>query len=298
MNPLRKLRLLLMDTLGFSKTEANGMIVLLMLVLLLAVVPRLLPSKASVVLVSSDAALTDWSKTLKAAISQQDTQAKKKSSASEQPMSGTFDPNTTTLEQMVAVGVPELLAKRMTLYREKGGRFRKPEDISKIYGMTPELTNRLLPHVRIANETSPAYSQIYSYPPEKIHTFELNTVAAEELQLIRGIGPYLSTSIVKYRDRLGGFHSYDQLKEIKGLKEEIIAEIQNRSSLVVNITPLDINSDSLKVLLRHPYLDYNMARIIINYRKVHGNFERPEDLRSIKVMSDSLYQKLVPYLPR
>jgi competence ComEA-like helix-hairpin-helix protein len=294
MNPLRILRKLMMDVLGFSKTETNGLITLLMIVIVAAILPRTAKDK-SVASVQSD--ITQWHDQIESSIAMS---AKPLEEQRDAPViRDSFDPNTTSLDRMVSVGVPELIAKRITLYREKGGRFHSPEDIGKIYGMNDELRNRLIPYVQIAQENpvemvaETQHRQVYDDTP---YRFELNEVTPEELQLIRGIGPVLSIRIVEYREKLGGFHSYDQLSEIYGLAKDVISQIQSQSTLEPNLTPIDINTDSVKVLVRHPYIDYNMARIIINYRRVHGNFERPEDLRGIKVMSDSLYQKLIPYL--
>jgi len=47
------------------------------------------------------------------------------------------------------------------------------------------------------------------------------------LQIVPGIGVGLGGRIIKYRERLGGFHSIHQLAEIYGLKPETIEEIWN-----------------------------------------------------------------------
>ncbi|MEZ7970636.1 MAG: helix-hairpin-helix domain-containing protein [Cyclobacteriaceae bacterium] len=59
---------------------------------------------------------------------------------------------------------------------------------------------------------------------------------------------------------------------------------------------LNINTDSIIHLSKHPYINWNLAKSIINYRKVHGNYDTVEQITSIKIISDSLYQKIAPYL--
>lgn len=59
---------------------------------------------------------------------------------------------------------------------------------------------------------------------------------------------------------------------------------------------LNIHTDSTIYLSKHPYINWNLAKSIINYRKVHGNHEAVEQITSIKIISDSLYQKIAPYL--
>ena len=58
----------------------------------------------------------------------------------------------------------------------------------------------------------------------------------------------------------------------------------------------NINTDSTIYLSKHPYFNWNLAKSIINYRKVHDNYEAVEQITSIKIILDSLYQKIAPYL--
>ena len=300
MKLIQTLRKLIMNSLGFSKTEANGFLLLLLTTILFAIVPRIYFNNLQKNKPIQDDNLANWVEELNASIQVKQTTVKKNDVA--ETTYSEFDPNLASIDRMISAGVPELIAKRISLYREKGGRFYKPEDIKKIYGLEESIAEKLIPFVSIGVITSDQKS-ITSYasyePREKVnYSFDLNTTAAEELMLIKGIGSTLSQRIIKYRDRLGGFHSYDQLNEVYGLKPEVIDELRNHTTLASPITPLNMNSDSLKLLVRHPYIDYDLARIMINYRKVHGNFEDPSDLRNIKILSDSLYQKLIPYFSR
>jgi len=59
---------------------------------------------------------------------------------------------------------------------------------------------------------------------------------------------------------------------------------------------LNINTDSIIHLSKHPYINRNLAKSIINYCKVYCNYEAVEQITSIKIISDSLYHKIAPYL--
>ena len=131
----------------------------------------------------------------------------------------------------------------------------------------------------------------------EIINLKINSATVRELQKIRGIGPKLSNRIVKYRDLIGGFHSFDQLNEVYGLEPEVITELIRVSSISKETVKININeTDSINTLTRHPYINYNLAKSIINYRKVHGNFESLESVKEIKILNDSLFQKIAPYL--
>ncbi len=125
---------------------------------------------------------------------------------------------------------------------------------------------------------------------------DLNMATAEELQQIRGIGKVYSQRIVKYRDMLGGFVSMQQLEEVYGLNTELVNKISERFALQSGAKKIDINADSVKFLAKHPYISYDLAWVIINYRKQNGDIKSFEDLKGIKALNDSILIKLKPYL--
>lgn len=54
---------------------------------------------------------------------------------------------------------------------------------------------------------------------------ELNSADTTELKKLRGIGSKLSQRIVKYRNKIGGYHTLEDLKAIYGLSEDTYQEI-------------------------------------------------------------------------
>jgi len=63
-----------------------------------------------------------------------------------------FDPNTITATQWMELGFSEKQAEVIDHYRQAGGKFHKPEDIKKLYVMSEENYERLLPYVRIVKQ--------------------------------------------------------------------------------------------------------------------------------------------------
>ena len=48
---------------------------------------------------------------------------------------------------------------------------------------------------------------------------DLNDATQAELNLLPGVGEKLASDILKYREEVGGFHSVDELMQIRGIKE-------------------------------------------------------------------------------
>lgn len=146
----------------------------------------------------------------------------------------------------------------------------------------------------------PKYTNQFKKEPSKTPSItnirDLNKATAEALQEIRGIGPAFSSRIIKYRNKLGGFVSGDQLSEVYGLPPETIEELLKHYTIQSSPKPIDINSDSVKVLINHPYINYDLAWIIINYRKQNGDITSAEDLRKIKAIDEETLVRLKPYL--
>lgn len=124
---------------------------------------------------------------------------------------------------------------------------------------------------------------------------DLNTASAEELRNIRGIGPVLSERIVKFRNRLGGFYSSEQLNEVYGLDSVVIARLKDEFQIKSPIQLVNLNTDSLKFLYQHPYISYDLAKNILAYRKQHGDLGI-EDFKKLKSVPDSILTKIIPYL--
>lgn len=117
------------------------------------------------------------------------------------------------------------------------------------------------------------------------------------LQIVPGIGAATASRIIKYRDRLGGFHSKNQLAEVFGLKPEIAEGIWEYFEFDPKITKkININTIELEVLSKHPYISFQEAKVLIAFRNQHGPFSSPQDLLKIKIFREEWVMKLAPYL--
>ena len=133
---------------------------------------------------------------------------------------------------------------------------------------------------------------------KKINPIELNSADTIALQQIKGIGSKLSARIINYRNKLGGFYSLNQVFEVYGLDSNIIIENKEHFSKlnVTLIKPINLDTSSIKTLIKHPYIDYKMAKVIFNYKQQHGNYKTINDLRKIHLLTEKDIEKIKPYL--
>jgi competence ComEA-like helix-hairpin-helix protein len=216
-----------------------------------------------------------------------------------------FDPNALAVDGWKKLGIREKTANTIQNYLSKGGHFNKPEDIARIWGLHEDEVNRLMPYVRIesspANNFSTAKNQEVYKPYEKPgnHIADVNINEADTAAFIAlpGIGSKLANRIVTFREKLGGFYSIDQVAETFALPDSTFQKIKNK--LVITnreVKKLNINLATLDELKSHPYLRYNIANAMVQYRTQHGNFSSVSDIKKIMLITDEIFIKAAPYL--
>lgn len=219
-----------------------------------------------------------------------------------------FDPNTLSAEGWQKLGLRDKTISTIQNYLSKGGKFRKPEDLQRIYGLFPNEFERIAPYINIAasSETS-NYKDFADKPstesqPAKTYTprysvVDVNTADTSALIALPGIGSKLAMRIINFRDKLGGFYSTNQVAETFGLPDSTFQKIKQYLKADNNsVRKININNATLDELKVHPYIKYALANPIIAYRNEHGPFVRVEDLKKVMVVTDEIYNKIALYL--
>lgn len=214
-----------------------------------------------------------------------------------------FDPNTLSPEGWKKLGLRDKTINTIQNYLSKGGKFKAPEDVKKIYGLFPNEYERIAPHIRISNNATTNNETIYksiNTTKSNSNTYriiEINTADTSDFISLPGIGSKLAWRIVNFRDKLGGFHNINQIAETYGLPDSTFQKIKSYLKLTdPNVKKININTASVDELKTHPYIRYQLARPIVAYREQHGLFSKPEDLKKIMIVTDEVFLKIAPYL--
>lgn len=215
-----------------------------------------------------------------------------------------FDPNSLDESGWKRLGLREKTIQTLMNYRSKGGRFRQPEDLARIYGLRSGEYEQLAPYIRITTG-DPGQQARGSYTPvadkfspdKKLQPIDLNTADTTALIALPGIGPKLAARILQFREKLGGFYSTDQVAETWGLPDSTFQKI--KPLLKAGSGPyrkIRINTATLEELRTHPYIRWELARPLLAYRNQHGPFLRLEDIRQVQAITEEQFRKLAPYL--
>lgn len=219
-----------------------------------------------------------------------------------------FDPNSASEQALMRVGIPAFIARRIEKFRSKGGRFRRKEDLKKIYDFPPELYVRLEKYIVISEQKSgfedgqsssikPYSGATVRQEVKSVQPFDINQCDTTALIRLKGIGSKLAQRILKFRDGLGGFHSADQFHEVYGLDSLALSELKRYARVLSSVKKININAATTEELGRHPYLrNRKQMQVLVNYRVQHGLFHSVEELRNVKVLDEATIQKIGPYL--
>ncbi len=296
---LSKLKHIIRNYFGFSKTETNGFMMLLLFMLALVFVPMLykkhLLSKSrfpAVEITRLDSLALQVDKQVQLA---------SQKTLSEKPPVQLFDfnPNTVTVSELTSLGINQKIAQRVINYRNKGGKFYRKEDFKKIYGLNINDYDRLknniiIPQKNVKYSTEP----LKKFVKNTITPFDINTADTAQLRKIYGIGSVLSSRIIKFRDGLGGFTSKKQYAEVYGLEAETVNILDSLSFILDGFLAqkININEANIEQIAQHPYIRKKLAKMIVAYRLQHGNFETIEDLSKIHTMDEKTLIKIRPYI--
>jgi DNA uptake protein ComE-like DNA-binding protein len=220
------------------------------------------------------------------------------------PILAPFDPNTADSITLIRLGLPGFIAKNIIHYRKKGGKFRKPEDFQRVYGLYTWQYEMLRPYIVIGDsylkkpkdtlhfKRSKSDSiKYFKYPQGTV--IALNKADTAELSKIPGIGSGLASAIVRYRQRLGGFYNVNQLHDIPHYPAS--TDKWFRLTEEPKHT-LDINKLTLSGLMRHPYINFYQAKVIIEHRKKFGAIKSLQQLRLYSEFTQKDFERLSHYV--
>lgn len=230
-----------------------------------------------------------------------------------------FDPNGLPVERWVDLGLSEKQAAALHRYEERGGKFRTKKDLAKMRVVDPYLFEQWEPYIQLPDslprkqwETRSGQGQWprdtgnwssgerpHYTEREKELPVEINSADSTALVAVRGIGPAFARSIIKYRDRLGGFASLDQLSEVYILRDKPEAVERLKEKLTVDpalMRRIHLNSCTVEELAPHPYIDWKVAKALIAYRDHHGPFADVAAITNCALVTDSIRNRLGPYL--
>jgi competence ComEA-like helix-hairpin-helix protein len=234
-----------------------------------------------------------------------------------------FNPNTCSATDFKSLGLSEKTIKSILNYRSKGGKFKQPDDFSKIYTLPDEDFQRLRPWITMGDRAhdnavaAPQYEQDQK-PFAIMKPFDPNLVDAAMLSSF-GLSDKTISGWLNYRSKGGYFRQKEDVKKLFTLSDMDYQRLypfmfigeKTTMDMAVNqpdkaratnisskrtITSVDINSAEIEDLVQLPGIGEGWAKRILSWREKLGGFSRIEQVGETRMLPDSVFQKVRPFL--
>ncbi len=221
-----------------------------------------------------------------------------------------FDPNNTSDADWEKLGLSQKQIKSINKYLNKGGKFRKPEDLRKMYVLSRSLAERLIPYAVIGK--NPKKTNRTS-SPDSLFDFDPNILSQAEWQRL-GFSEKQAISICKYVRAGGVFRKKEDLKKVYVVNEEkyrLLAPYIKIGAQKDQPSPTTTSEQSQESS-PHPRIDLNnfstadfnrlggywakKAAGIIAYRKLLGGYAHKSQLLEVYGFSKNFYQKEMEFI--
>ncbi|MBS1670795.1 MAG: helix-hairpin-helix domain-containing protein [Bacteroidetes bacterium] len=285
----------------FSRKERVALIILILLISIFIVLPYVISFKKNPPLINEN--LQQQIKLLLVKDSLPNNNLAENETSNENSFSKNssyamfeFNPNTINEEGWKKLGLKDKTIKTILNYRTKGGKFKTPEDIRKIWGLKKEDADRIIPYAKIESKTNNILNTKEGAIKSTVK-IDINIATPQEWFTIPNMDRSLAYKIIKYKEKLGGFLTIQQVKETYGLTDSLFKTIEPYLILqTTNIKKININTADDYTLSNHPYINKDVAKAIIIYRAQHGAYTKIDDIKKIVFIKDELYNKIAPYL--
>lgn len=280
----------------FSKSQQNGIFLLVILIVLLQLIYFFVDFNASNELSQEDSVrITGFQKQ----IDSLKQVALTKDTVRVYP----FNPNLITDYKGYSLGMSLEEIDRLHEFRKTNKWVNSSKEFQAITLISDSLLNKIAPYFKFPDWVEKSNSGINkkgnnSLKPLGLNIRDLNAATFDDLIKVRGIGEVLASRIIKFRSKIGGFLSDIQLKDIYGLNLEARKELLNSYSVLTKpeVTVFNINKASILEIASVPYLDYELAREIVDYRTLHERITTFEELAKIKAFPSEKIDRIALYL--
>ena len=125
----------------------------------------------------------------------------------------------------------------------------------------------------------------------------LNSCDTSEVMKIPLFGAKRAAKLIEYREKLGGFYSLEQIKEVYILQNITLEHLEKYFTVnKQDIRTIAINTATYEELIAHPYFDAYLTKSILYYRQKNGTIRNIEEFKQATNVYQELLEKVEPYL--
>ena len=235
-----------------------------------------------------------------------------------------FNPNRDSYEALRQAGLSTDIAVGIVRWRNYGKIFRIKEDLAEVSGMNDSIYAQIKPYIVIEEQYRITPRQERNFQPRRTtisgsnhnanreiitpaESFTIDTVS-EEYLMRWGLSRRQAQVLINYRDRAGGIHNEEKLRSCYVLDSvvadrmiEYIVFTNPTESLPAERLPrkeekserVEINRADSAALVSVDGIGAKSAEVILRYRELLGGFYSLEQLRELKIITESNFERIL-----
>ena len=220
-----------------------------------------------------------------------------------------FNPNYITDYKGAQLGMSLVEIDKLLAFRKTGKFINSEKEFQKVTSISDSLLHSISPYFKFPDWvvkkkqnrqlSTSRDTRLFAKKSKYILTStDINIAVKDDLKTINGIGEKLSERIIKYRSKLQGFSTLNQLYEVWGLDTEVVDKLLLVFKVInlPNIKKINVNTVSFRELLKNPYLDYELCKKIFEYKDEVAELQDISELKNIIGFPLDLYDRIVLYL--
>tara|TARA_R110002012_G_scaffold270408_1_gene454830 strand:- start:498 stop:1361 length:864 start_codon:yes stop_codon:yes gene_type:complete len=275
----------------FTKQQRYGIFLLISLIVIIQLIYVFLPFGGRKALANSEE--------INLALIELDSLKQKTTSSDSGYKIYPFNPNYINDFKGYQLGLSTEEIDKLLAYRKQNKWINSVNDFKQVTQVSDSLLALISPYFKFPDWVTSTKSNKNNYNNiSKVSVFDLNTATSQQLESINGIGPFYANKIIDLRAKLGGFAAYQELYIIYGLTPEVLENVK-KSSVIKNprlIVSIDLNKATKADLVKIPYIDYEIAFKIIEYRTLNEKIIDISELLKINSFSNSKFEIIKLYL--
>ncbi|AWX45456.1 hypothetical protein HME9304_02470 [Flagellimonas maritima] len=218
-------------------------------------------------------------------------------------ISYSFNPNYITDYKGYTLGMSINEIDRLHAFRASDRFINSAEQFQQVTKVSDSMLNVLSPFFKFPDWTQKKSN--YGSKKSKLQkstetskTLDINSASIEDLKEINGIGNKLSARIIKFRDRLGGFLTNEQLYDVYGLNMEVANRVLRKYQVLKppSIKKINVNNATSSEISSLVYITYQVAERIVEYRRVNGRINTFDELTGIEGFPSNKLDRITLYL--
>jgi len=215
-----------------------------------------------------------------------------------EPLLTEFDPNNITYNELLQFGIDARVARNWIRYLERGGRFRQPDELLKIYGLTNEVFQNLQPYIHFPNPDLGGNEHPIGNLPDdtRVNLKNILNFASE----LPGWDNAMFDTLEYWIGSTSFTRSYTiyRLRQwnMDSLQLIISREIDRQKTAGREIYQFDVNLADTSLWIALNGIGPVLSSRIVAYREALGGFATIQQVGEVHGISPELFKEIEKYL--